>query len=311
MISVVIPTRNRQEILSHTLRLLERQTLAPAKYEIVIVDDGSERDTEPVVTQAAFKCQAPIRLFRQESSRGPAAARNRGIQEAQGSLVLFMGDDLWAFPDLLSTHAEFHKNHPEPQAALIARVDQSPDMPHDPFNLWFRPFAFHLLEGKTNAEWRFFWTTNLSIKKDFLLENGLFDEDFPFAAHEDVELGYRLFKHGLQLYYESRALGSHYHPRTIREACHAQWQHGATFVILERKVPETGLCEQYGIFSWKNKPLDTIRIGARQILFNGLTVPLLIKMVENARRPSAWLDFLYWKILMYFMQRGYSESPYR
>ena len=184
-------------------------------------------------------------------------------------------------------------------------------MPQDPFNLWFRPFAFHLLEGKANADWRFFWTTNLSVKRNFLLENGLFDEDFPSAAHEDVELGYRLSRYGLQLSYEPHALGTHYHPRTIREACSSQWQHGAAFVLLERKVPERGLLEEYGIFSWKNKPLDRMRIGARLILFNGLTVPLLIKIVEKARQPSAWMNFLYWKILMYFMQRGYSESPYR
>ena len=109
MISVVVPTRDRQEILSHTLKLLGQQDLASGEYEIVIVDDGSNRDTGSVVAQAATQSQAPIRLFRQDSSRGPAAARNRGIHEARGDLVLFMGDDLWAYPDLLSTHVDFHK----------------------------------------------------------------------------------------------------------------------------------------------------------------------------------------------------------
>jgi glycosyltransferase involved in cell wall biosynthesis len=311
MISVVIPTRDRQEILGCTLERLSHQDLAPDEYEILIVDDGSQRDTDSVVAQAAQSCLAEMRLVHQTPSRGPAAARNRGVREARGELVLFIGDDLWAQTDLLSTHTRFHQNNPQPQAALLGRVDQSPEMPKDPFNLWFRPFAFHLLEGKTRADWRFFWTSNLSLKRKFLLDNGLFDEEFPFAAHEDVELGYRLSACDLQLFYEPRPLGEHYHPRTLREACHSQWQNGATFVILERKVPEAELRAQYGIFSWKNQPFDILRFGARQILFNRLTVPLLVQWMEKAQSPSAWANWMYWKVLMHFMQRGYAESPYR
>jgi hypothetical protein len=82
-------------------------------------------------------------------------------------------------------------------------------------------------------------------------------------------------------------------------------------VILERKVPEAGLREQYGLFSWDNRPPAIIRFGTRQLLFNRLTAPALVQWMERAQRPSAWLNWMYWKVLMHFMQRGYAESPYR
>lgn len=90
-LSVVIPAYNRASLLPATLRsLLAQERVAD---EILVVDDGSTDDTADVAE--AFG--GPVRVIRQ-SNQGPAAARNRGLSEAQGEYIHFFDSD-----DLAST----------------------------------------------------------------------------------------------------------------------------------------------------------------------------------------------------------------
>ena len=96
LVSVLIPTRNRCRRLFTTLR----SALAQRKVnlEIVVVDDGSQDDTEKMVAGLG---DPRIRLVRNDSPRGESGARNRGLEETRGVWVAFLDDDdLWA-PDKL------------------------------------------------------------------------------------------------------------------------------------------------------------------------------------------------------------------
>jgi len=91
---VVIPTYNRSKYLPMSVGSVMAQTAAPL--EILVVDDGSTDDTEAVVS----RLEGPIRYVSQKNL-GPAAARNRGIQEARGELIALLdSDDVWK-PDKL------------------------------------------------------------------------------------------------------------------------------------------------------------------------------------------------------------------
>lgn len=96
MLTVVLPVYNREFILPQTLASLLNQT-SPAD-EILIIDDGSTDGTATI----AESYPSPVRLIRQEN-QGPAAARNRGLQEARGEWVHFFDSDDLALPNL---HAE-------------------------------------------------------------------------------------------------------------------------------------------------------------------------------------------------------------
>lgn len=88
-VSVVIPTRDRAEVVVHTLASVLAQR--DVDLEVVVVDDGS-RDG----TAAALEGRDRVRVVRLPVSGGQAAARNRGIEEARGSWVAFLDDDdLW------------------------------------------------------------------------------------------------------------------------------------------------------------------------------------------------------------------------
>ncbi len=92
-ISVVIPTHNRSERCRQLLHHLAGQTLAPERFEVVVVDDCSTDDTAQVLESAV--AEVPYRLVprRTPANGGPATARNVGWRAASAQVVAFIDDD--------------------------------------------------------------------------------------------------------------------------------------------------------------------------------------------------------------------------
>ncbi|QAU33634.1 glycosyltransferase family 2 protein [Janthinobacterium sp. 17J80-10] len=91
LVSVIIPTFNRGNLIARALHSVLRQTYQ--NLEVIVVDDGSTDDTEAVV--AAIGDQR-IRYLRSSTRLGAAAARNIGIAEARGNFISFQdSDDEW------------------------------------------------------------------------------------------------------------------------------------------------------------------------------------------------------------------------
>lgn len=92
-ISVIIPVYNGERFLAEALQSVLGQTLPPD--EIIVVDDGSTDGTAQIVAGLATTTAMPMRYVYQEN-QGPAAARNHGVQLAQGAYIGFLdADDLW------------------------------------------------------------------------------------------------------------------------------------------------------------------------------------------------------------------------
>src|SRR5258708_26630688 len=81
-LTVVIPTFNRAPVLKKALEAYLTQGAPEGIYELLVVDDGSTDETPSLVDEISRRAPFPIRYFRQEN-KGPAAARNVGIREAQ------------------------------------------------------------------------------------------------------------------------------------------------------------------------------------------------------------------------------------
>lgn len=96
-ISVVVPTRNRKELLAKAVCSVARQTMTDV--EIIVVDDASTDGTPSTFSKLERLC-SPLKGgfigLRRESTGGACAARNMGIDVAQGKLIAFLdSDDLW------------------------------------------------------------------------------------------------------------------------------------------------------------------------------------------------------------------------
>ena len=116
-LTLLIPTFNRSRELLRALRSVAEQTLDPALWECVIVDNNSADDTADAV--ARFAEEHPTLQIRRvvEPKAGVSHARNRGLQEARTELIASIDDDERINPDFLEAYLRFFDTHPEANIA--------------------------------------------------------------------------------------------------------------------------------------------------------------------------------------------------
>jgi len=310
--SCIMPTYNRCDVVEEALRRLVACDYPDDRYEIIVADNSSDGLPE-MVERMARTSKVPIRLMYSDE-RFVSTKRNEAVRAATGDYLVLMNSDLWVREDFLAEHARAHAKYPGP-VAILGHVEQSPEMPRDPFIDWYTPFSYNELADREGEplEWWYFWTMNLSVPRSEMIERNLmFHQDWGIiSGHEDVELGYRWTKAGNPLIYHREAWGDHYHPHTLETACGLQETLGRGMRDVEVLCPDPGLLERYGIFSFHNRPKTVARGIARQALFNRVTAPPLQRWLTNHPADSRLRRWTYWKVLLYYTNRGYREAPPR
>jgi len=210
LISVIIATRNRSEVLLRSLYALDAQSEEGWPFEVIVVDDGSTDGTGSLVKSASVNF--PLSCFSRPPG-GPAAARNAGLERAKGRVVLFLNDDCLADGELLARHRERLREYGG-ECAVLGRIEWAPEVEcsallRELVGKYY--FPFYQIEGQEEVSFAYFITGNLSAPLEKIKEAGGFDEDFREAAFEDVELGYRMYQLGVPLKYNPSALAHHAH----------------------------------------------------------------------------------------------------
>lgn len=109
LVSIVIPTHNRQPLLERAINSARAQSWP--NIEIIVVDDASSDSTDSYLQREA-KIDTRVRFIRNDVSKGGAGARNAGIKLALGTFVAFLDDDdLWA-PEKLTKQINLLKSNP-------------------------------------------------------------------------------------------------------------------------------------------------------------------------------------------------------
>lgn len=201
-LSVIIPAYNRAELVAHTLRSLAGQSLAPDLYEVIVIDDGST-DRTPEVVSAWEHGGRRVRLVRRSANRGPGAARNDGVRQADGEIVVFVDSDIVVRSDFLAQHLEAHRHSGR---AVLCRGPVVPvsEIPAADAALDRLPLA-----GLSPS---YFDPANASLPRSELLAAGLFDEQFGTYGWEDIDLGFRLRRRGLARVFRRDAVAYHFQP---------------------------------------------------------------------------------------------------
>lgn len=299
-ISIIIPTYNRKNIFRKCLTALFAQALPKEQYEIIIIDDGSTDGTGDMINEEIKKnVDVRLKYFKQEN-KGPASARNIGIKQASGDILLFIGDDIIATPSLIEQHMVFHCKYPEENVAMLGYVTWSSEIKVTPFMYWLEHGGpqFQYYKFKHREKVKAFWTCNISLKRKFMIKEGIFDDDFIYAAYEDTELGYRLQKKGLQIIYNKNAIAYHNHLTNIEKYCYRQKLVGKSFIILYKKYPE--------IFK---KPLENNNLKKNIWAIFKFIVPYLKNIAIILDRKNIGLTNILYKIIMhYYYQKGIQEK---
>lgn len=185
--SIVIPTYQRRDIVCDAVRSLTALDY-PGGVEIIVVVDGSTDGTGEALAEIASPF--PIRIVEQ-ANRGAAGARNRGVSEASGDIILFLDDDMISDPDLLGQHAKMYRDGAD---AVIGHMpphpNSAPGFLAESTARWIRmqPVPLPL------PVWNIF-SGQLSVRRAVFDEIGGFDEAFTSGAafaNEDADLGVRL-----------------------------------------------------------------------------------------------------------------------
>lgn len=304
LISVIIPTFNRKRVLGECLGALLKQTLPRDKYEIIVVDDGGRDGTKDMV-MSLIKKGANIKYLSQEN-QGQGVARNAGVAAAKGEIIVLIGDDIIACGDFLEEHLRFHLRYTGENDAVLGFTGWHPKLTLTPYMEWVtngssilgmfggHQFAYEKLKGKKLADYNFFYTSNISLKRK-LLEKYPFDPSFSGYGWEDIELGYRLHKRvGLKIYYNPAAIGYHDHAMTEEGMGARMRSIGASAHIIHRKYPE----------------LQKVPSVWKKMIFTVLACPVSILLLRWLRNfTQGRISSLYYYALSkkYFLE-GLKES---
>jgi glycosyltransferase involved in cell wall biosynthesis len=226
---VVIPTRNRQELLLETLGALSRQTLPAERFEVVVVCDGCDDGTYETLRNLA----TPYRLRALEQPRsGQGAARNQALSRVTARVVLFLDDDIAAVPELVAEHLRVHGGQDDGVVIGSLLPDPAVRSPG-----WIR-FEHRILEdryramqrGEIPVDGRKFYSGNVSIGRRLLAVAGGFN--LKYGRAEDIEMGYRLQKLGAKFFFNHRAAAVHRGVHPFRSWSETQYRYGRLDVQL-------------------------------------------------------------------------------
>ena len=214
-ISVVIPTLGRPAMVERVLERLDRQTVTPGAFEVIVVADAKEERADELERAVAAR-EYSARCLRAPKP-GASAARNAGWRSAGAPLVLFIDDDILPEPVLVAEHLRWHGAHPAENIGVLGLVRWADELEVTPFMRWLEngiQFDYPNIEG-TEAGWGRFYTANASVKRGLLERVGGFDEErLPFG-YEDLDLALRMHAHGFRLLYNRAAVAEHLHPMDL------------------------------------------------------------------------------------------------
>lgn len=209
--SIIIPSKDRQEILEQTLKRLN-QAVNFYDLEVIIINDAAHE----LVLRQEF---AYIKIYNNSEGRGVASARNLGANKASHDWMIFMDDDMWVQPDTFLKLIPFTDNENRLlNPNWIYPKFLEAQLPYKPFLRYLRNYGFDSLEG---------WSSDVVWKRDkafqvngitsqFLLFHkkafekvGGYNITFPFAGFEDHDMSKRLKQCGLAVFVDPQNMIFH------------------------------------------------------------------------------------------------------
>lgn len=227
-VSVIVPVYNQNLSLNITLDFFNKQTYDNSLFEVIIVDDGSDDPAEKYIRERKSKFSFSLKFIKQQN-QGRANARNTGINNAQGEILIFNDADRFPHYDFISKHmAHFTEGNNNMQKVVIGcsydyfgsynRPEKILNLSTQEIHKMARKPVFYSkiiqIYDETNyAESKIRWISylvgNSSIRKVDIEKVGGFDDYFSIWGAEHFDLAIRMVKGNYQFYLCEEAMNYH------------------------------------------------------------------------------------------------------
>jgi len=280
-LSIVVPTLNRRDSVLRLLRALHSQSASPSTFEAIVVVDGSTDGTLEAVR--AHDAPFALRAIALPPS-GRARARNEGVRDAAGEIILFLDDDMEPAPGLVAEHL---RRHDAPDVLGVVGSVPLVVPPGAPPIVRYRAAVFsrkldRLASRSDRLAFGDVYSGNLSIRRDRLLRAGSYDETFDAYGHEDYELALRLGRDTGRFVYSDEALANQYYDKSLRGLAADAQSEGRTAVLFCRKHPEVLASLTLGRFGNRSRGAR-LRLAAL-VLLDRLRPDLPTRLVASVER---------------------------
>lgn len=237
LVSVIIPTRQRRELLRRTLASLAIQTAPPDEYEVVVAIDGANDGTREMM--ATF--DAPYELQAADSAHqgGRAAACNAAFELTKGDVVIILDDDMQVVPQFVDRHRRHHP--PGSRVCVLGAVpvtlSGSSPLAARYVRAKFDVHLSRLADPEHVYQPRDFYSGNASLRSEVLREVGGYDDAFTDYGNEDVELWVRLRAADVKFRFDAEARALQEYDKSLRALGRDTVAKGRSAVRLTRSHP--------------------------------------------------------------------------
>ena len=229
MFSIVIATYNTDSVLMQCLDALCNQSVDKQCFEVIIVNDGGNSEISEKI--ALFERCLTISYYYQEN-KGPAAARNLGINKAMGDIILFLDDDSLPTSDWLNAVIKAWQTFADYDGIGGYTISEVTDSIYCKVNSDF--FNWYL----DDTSHPFLITCNAGYRKSILNKAGNFDERFKKASGEDRDLSIKIQKKGGKLRLEKNMLVYHDRDLTLCSFIKKHFNYGKAAYSIYAIYPE-------------------------------------------------------------------------
>ena len=236
-ISVIIPTYNNETYILNTLRHLSQQSLSIEKFEVIVVNDGSDDNSHEKILSFLnekkfqylyFYCQRPKKREMGDAQFRAGVSRNLGAKWARGEILSFLDADMIVpshyletvlselhIADLVQPKRYFLKKEVSTEQLAYNNINADQDTFIPEGGYWHNFYQVGEKWNDLQAPWKYVCTYGLSLKKDLFFRLGRFRKTYMFYGFEDTDLGYRLKKSGA-IFLLSKAVIYHLNQRDER-----------------------------------------------------------------------------------------------